>query len=65
MKLTLTPTADQSGEKYPYPVVSVEIPHDDLDLTAIFDSLVIPALVAFGYERKVIDDWMNTKITDA
>lgn len=61
MKLTLTPTADQSGEKHPHPAVSVEIPHDDLDLTTIFDSLVIPALIAFGYERKVIDDWMDGK----
>jgi hypothetical protein len=61
MKLTLTPTADQSVEKYPHLAVSVEIPNDDIDLATIFDSLIIPALIAFGFERKVIDDWMDGK----
>jgi hypothetical protein len=67
MKLTLSPSADQSGENHPHPFVSIEIPGDDLNLTQVFDSLVIPALVAFGFDWNVVQDWMdgNTKITDA
>lgn len=59
MKLTLSPSADQSGEEHPHPFVYIEIPGDDLNLTQVFDSLVIPALVAFGFDRKVIEDWMD------
>jgi len=61
MKLTLSPSSDQSSERYPYPSVAVEIPRDDANLDQIFDSLIIPALVAFGFNPKVIDDWMDSR----
>jgi len=61
MKLSLSPSDDQSSERHPYPSVSVEIPHDDASIEQIFDSLVIPLLVAFGYDRKVIDDYLDSK----
>lgn len=64
MKLTFSPSADQSGEDHPHPFVSVEIPGDDLNLAQIFDSLVIPALAAFGYDRKVVEDWMDGNTPD-
>jgi len=61
MKLTLSPSSDQSEERHPYPSVSIEIPHDDALMDQVFEYLIIPALIAFGYDRKLIDDYMDSK----
>jgi hypothetical protein len=51
MKITIEPTDDQSNKKkmIKYPIVSICVPDDDLELPDVLDMLVEPALRAFGY----------------
>ena len=51
MKITIEPTQDQSLQKpnMKYPIVTMEIPDDDLNLPDVLEMLIEPALRAFGY----------------
>jgi hypothetical protein len=51
MKITIESTKDQSNEKpdMKYPVVTISVPDDDLNLPDVLEMLVEPALRAFGY----------------
>ncbi len=55
MKLTLTPSLDQSGEEHPHPGVSVEIAHsDDLTIDQVVEKIIKPALLAWGFDSTTI-----------
>ena len=51
MKITIEPTKNQDGKKpdMKYPIVTISLPDDDLDLDDVLEMLVNPALHAFGY----------------
>ena len=51
MKITIEPTKDQSNKKpnMKYPVVTISVQDDDLELPDVLEMLVEPALRAFGY----------------
>ena len=51
MKITIEPTKNQDGEKpdMKYPIVTISLPDDDLNLDDVLEMLVNPALQAFGY----------------
>lgn len=59
MRIILEPTTDQTNEAHPYPRAEVSVPHDALSLSETFDSLIIPALLAIGFQRGSIDDYLN------
>lgn len=49
MKITLEPTTQ------PYSTISVKVLDDDLDIYDMWDKLIKPALLAFGYPEKTIN----------
>ena len=51
MKITLEPTKDQSKNEptMNYPIVTIEIPDDDLGIDDVLEMLINPALIAWGY----------------
>ena len=65
MKLTLQPSESQKGQpaNCAYPLVSIDVTADDLTISEVFDELVIPALIAFGYAREIIDEYITDNAT--
>jgi len=51
MKITIEPTKDQSKEKpdMKYPIVTIEVPDDDLNIDDVLEMLINPALIGYGY----------------
>lgn len=54
MKLTLQPTRYNSQPK-----VSLELDNDDLTLPQVVRDLIIPALLAWGYQPETIDQYIT------
>ena len=58
MKITITPT-EASNEEHPnrwmHSTVSIDHPKDDHDIDDAIELLVIPALVAWGFNEASID----------
>jgi hypothetical protein len=59
MKITIQPTTPQEGEKYPYPTVSIEMPEDDMTLPRVMENLIRPALIAWGFEPTILDEYIT------
>jgi hypothetical protein len=49
MRITIEPTHQGLGGKYPNPKAIIEIPYDDYTIDEVLENLVTPALRAFGY----------------
>ena len=51
MKITIEPTSNQDDAKpdMKYPIVTISLPDDDLNLDDVLETLINPALQAFGY----------------
>lgn len=66
MKITLEPHNDSElvRNTSPYSTVSVSVPADDLTITEFFEELIIPALLATGFERSTIDEWIGNPAYD-
>lgn len=52
MKITLEGTDEQPT------VASVSVPHDDLTITQVWDGLIKPVLLAYGFSNETVDDLM-------
>lgn len=65
MKLTLQPSESQKGQpaNCAYKLVSIDVTADGLTISEVFDELVIPALLAFGYMQESIDDYFTDNAT--
>jgi hypothetical protein len=59
MKITLSPTEQQEGEKYPHPTVSIEMPDDYICLPEVIDKLIRPALIAWGFDSTLIEEYIE------
>lgn len=58
MKITITPSEDQSGQKHKHYGVIIEHPHDDVNChTAL--QMCVNALIAWGFQRDSIMDAME------
>lgn len=55
MKIMITPTTSQDGERIPYYSVTVEDPRDNLDFDEAVE-LARTALIAWGYHPKSIEE---------
>jgi len=53
MKITITPSEDQTSEKHKHYGVSIEYPADDVDCH-IAIRIIVNALIAWGFERDAI-----------
>jgi hypothetical protein len=49
MRITIEPTKQGIGRKFPNPKVTLELPDDHMGLGQVIEELVVPALKAFGY----------------
>ncbi|MBC8395197.1 MAG: hypothetical protein H8E05_00710 [Bacteroidetes bacterium] len=58
MKITIEPSKDQRGETYPYSVVSVEYPHDDVDIETMMGE-VVKAVQAWGFQAENIAEYLD------
>ena len=54
MKITIQPTLPP-GTKHRNPTVVVETDNDDHDIHEVFEEVVVPALLAWGFSQEVID----------
>jgi len=59
MKITISPTEDQSDQKFPYCSISVEHPHDDSFTAERAVSMFHQALLAFGFSSVMAQKAMN------
>jgi len=57
MKIELTPT---DLDSYPRSKVSIDYPIDDLDMNQILKELIIPALLAAGFQHETIKKYILT-----
>ena len=66
MKITLEPTNKRQIQTYIksgsidciYPVVTIEHPEDDMNISEVFDNIIIPTLKAYGFPESVINDYL-------
>lgn len=49
MKITIQPT-EQESIRSNYPEVSITIPNDDMLLAEVIETIIVPALVAWGFK---------------
>jgi len=59
MKITFEPSERDLPKDMQHPCVSVEIPFDDVNMQEMIDELIIPALLALGYQKETIDQYFN------
>jgi hypothetical protein len=59
MKITIQPTELDIITNYPHPTVSVEIPGDDLTMDQMISDLIIPALLAYGFNMDTIKKYIQ------
>ena len=58
MKITISPSEDQDGQKHKYFGVTIEHPHDDVNCRIALE-MCVNALMAWGFERDCIMDAME------
>ena len=63
MKITIEPSKDQRGETYPYSVVSVEYPHDDVDIETMMGEAV-KVIQAWGFDNKNIAEYLDEEFAE-
>lgn len=56
MKITLEPTGTNTSG---HPIVSIDSPGNDKDITQVFDDLVRPLLIAWGFAQQTVDEILN------
>jgi hypothetical protein len=57
MKLTLEPTGPPGPHRHLK--VTVETNHDDHTIDEVIDNVVVPALLAWGFTQKTIDNYLD------
>ncbi len=63
MKITIEPSTDQRGETYPYSKVSVDYPHDDVDIEIRMGE-VVKAVQAWGFDNKCIAEYLDEEFAE-
>ena len=63
MKITIEPSKDQRGETYPYSKVSVEYPHDDVDIEIMMGE-VVKAVQAWGFDNTNIAEYLDEEFAE-
>ena len=63
MKITIEPSKDQRGEPYPYSTVSVEHPHDDVDVEIMMGE-VVKVIQAWGFDNKNIAEYLDEEFAE-
>ena len=58
MKITISPSEDQDGQKHKYFGVTIEHPHDDVNCRIALE-MCVNALSAWGFQRESIMDAME------
>lgn len=51
MKITIAPTHEGKSMSFPNPIVTIELPSDDLSIDRVIDEMLIPALTAWGFSN--------------
>lgn len=61
MRITIEPTEDQTGRSLgaTHIRVSIEHPSDDLPIHELFENIIAPALLAWGFGEKTINEYLN------
>jgi len=61
MRITLKPTGEPSkyGITATHPTVTIEFESDDIGLPDIYTELINPALTAWGFSQKTIEDFWS------
>lgn len=62
MKITIEPTEDQKYSTSQMPTVTIAIPGDHHDIPSVIVDLVIPALLAWGFKKSSIDEYIDPDI---
>jgi len=60
MKITIEPSADQMGEEYPYPKVTLEVPRDDVMIEEAAD-MMRQALLGWGFSEALVDEVISPR----
>ena len=63
MKITIEPSKDQRGETYPYSKVSVEYPHDDVNIEIMMGE-VVKVVQAWGFDNKNIAEYLDEEFAE-
>jgi hypothetical protein len=58
MKITITPSEDQTNQKHKHYGVTIEHPSDDVDCHIALQ-ITVNALIAWGFQRDTIMDAME------
>lgn len=60
MKITLQPTAPPST-KHRNPTVVIETDNDGHDIHEVFEEVIVPALLAWGFLKETIDSYLSSE----
>ena len=64
MKLTLEPTEiDDYG--FPHPTITINYPNDDLSIDQIWDNMLGPALLAWGFTKETVRELRYETLEEA
>ena len=55
MKITLEPTELDQSPQNVHPKVTIETCYDDMTMGEVIDSLLIPALLSWGFDKEAVD----------
>lgn len=59
MEIKFTPSKALNIHSVLYPTASISVDSNDLTVGEMFDDLIIPALLAIGYQRGSINEYLR------
>lgn len=71
MKITLEPTDNQRTQQCIksgiatgiFPTVTIDHPVDDMTISEVFDTIIVPALKAYGFPESLVDSYLRSDDT--
>lgn len=62
MKIIFEPTQKDLPKDIQFPHVEIATDYDHMDMNQYLEELIVPALLALGFQRETIDKFITTEI---
>ena len=64
MKLTFEPTDSYENDEFPHPTITISYPYDDLTIDKLWDDVIGPALLAWGFHKTTVKELRDDTIEE-